>query len=518
MYPGQQPNRGYMDRPPPSIPVQRNHPRNAARYPPPMDSFDDDSFDSDSDDGFAGHHQTLPPRPSPSGNWRRPSQPITSQRQGGYQPQVPIPPRNDHEDEYMPIDPVTSQERGNGLMFPPHQPPRTPVSNYPQHTPQDFHNPPQNSFPGQRRPPTLPPQSPRRLFQGGFDRPQGGFDRPQAGFDRPQAGFERPQGGFDRPPIPTPDPFNQSPQDTYEPPTRQPPPIPTSTNRSPKSSFVTNGNRSPGFSPNSSLKDDLKEAISRNNSATSRSHTPFRDGSRDSTSSGEHSDPQPLPPPAEIPKMRNNKFMMFQQPPINKDTIKSKVIPPFRTETSPVSGGVVSTSNLRPSEMGQSSLRPSTMSQSNIKPPTTPKPEQPNRPPKPSSGFNRTSNQFPPVLPKMNEPKPTEKSNNIKDQPWFRDVDRASATVSVERDGREGCFIVRPGRDCRKTPYSLTVYSNHKTYNLQIALRSESTYAIGTEKPNEQTFNNVVELISFFMKSSLKLAEGEGNVTLRGPP
>uniref|UniRef100_F6S7G7 SH2 domain-containing protein n=2 Tax=Ciona intestinalis TaxID=7719 RepID=F6S7G7_CIOIN len=145
--------------------------------------------------------------------------------------------------------------------------------------------------------------------------------------------------------------------------------------------------------------------------------------------------------------MRNNKFMMFQQPPINKDTIKSKVIPPFRTE-----------------------------------------------------------------------PKPTEKSNNIKDQPWFRDVDRASATVSVERDGREGCFIVRPGRDCRKTPYSLTVYSNHKTYNLQIALRSESTYAIGTEKPNEQTFNNVVELISFFMKSSLKLAEGEGNVTLRGPP
>uniref|UniRef100_H2YN11 Uncharacterized protein n=1 Tax=Ciona savignyi TaxID=51511 RepID=H2YN11_CIOSA len=197
--------------------------------------------------------------------------------------QPAIPPREE-ENTYLPIDQPTSiGERGRGMMPPNTRPPVQP--------------PFPNRYP-------VNPRSPHD--RPNFDRPQHErfpFDRPP--MDRPP--MDRPS--TDRPAMPVPPPFIQPEEpDTYEPvnaPTRPPPAIPQlpPTNfgtRSPGSSF--NSNRSIGFSPPVSFKE----------SGMSQNHSPYRNGSRDSTSSGEHSDP-PQPSPG-IPKTQVPKHHGFQLP------------------------------------------------------------------------------------------------------------------------------------------------------------------------------------------------------------
>ncbi|XP_021948290.1 SH2 domain-containing protein 6 [Folsomia candida] len=117
--------------------------------------------------------------------------------------------------------------------------------------------------------------------------------------------------------------------------------------------------------------------------------------------------------------------------------------------------------------------------------------------------------------------------NQIKDAlqkyPWFYRVDRSRAELILENYTTDGAFLVR---ECHHgggpmVPFTLTIRFNGRLFHIQIRLRSDSRFALGTLKLNEMHFESVAEMIDTYKKTHLQLhSNGKffGETKLTQPP
>lgn len=90
-------------------------------------------------------------------------------------------------------------------------------------------------------------------------------------------------------------------------------------------------------------------------------------------------------------------------------------------------------------------------------------------------------------------------------------------------DTTDGAFLVR---ECHHgggpmVPFTLTIRFNGRLFHIQIRLRSDSRFALGTLKLNEMHFESVAEMIDTYKKTHLQLhSNGKffGETKLTQPP
>ncbi|XP_061171503.1 uncharacterized protein LOC133181009 isoform X3 [Saccostrea echinata] len=102
--------------------------------------------------------------------------------------------------------------------------------------------------------------------------------------------------------------------------------------------------------------------------------------------------------------------------------------------------------------------------------------------------------------------------DDISQQDWYQNVNRAEADEVLKNFGKNGTFLIRPSTKAGQ-PYTLQIYNDGKVYNLPIRQRSDSTFALGREKRAEETFKTVLDLVDFFRKHTLILAAGGSGQT-----
>jgi len=106
--------------------------------------------------------------------------------------------------------------------------------------------------------------------------------------------------------------------------------------------------------------------------------------------------------------------------------------------------------------------------------------------------------------------------------PWFYRVDRSKAELILENYTADGSFLVR---ECHhggpNVPFTLTIRFNRRLFHIQIRLRPDARFALGTLKANEMHFSHVSEMIDTYKKSHLQLhSNGKffGETKLTYPP
>ncbi|KAJ4427952.1 hypothetical protein ANN_23965 [Periplaneta americana] len=95
---------------------------------------------------------------------------------------------------------------------------------------------------------------------------------------------------------------------------------------------------------------------------------------------------------------------------------------------------------------------------------------------------------------------------SLTQQPWYHNVDRSQGEVLL-RNGEDGSFLVRPSARSQNA-LTLMLWFNKRLYNINIRHRNDGRYALGTEKPNEQSFNSVEELVQNYQSEKLVLYSG----------
>lgn len=83
----------------------------------------------------------------------------------------------------------------------------------------------------------------------------------------------------------------------------------------------------------------------------------------------------------------------------------------------------------------------------------------------------------------------------------------------------DGSFLVR--ESSTNVPFTLTIRFNGRLFHIQIRLRPDSRFALGTPKVNEMHFENVSEMIDTYKKTHLQLhSNGKffGQTKLTQPP
>jgi len=106
--------------------------------------------------------------------------------------------------------------------------------------------------------------------------------------------------------------------------------------------------------------------------------------------------------------------------------------------------------------------------------------------------------------------------------PWFYRVDRSKAELILENYTTDGSFLVR---ECHhggpNVPFTLTIRFNRRLFHIQIRLRPDARFALGTLKANEMHFGAVAEMIDTYKKTHLQLhSNGKffGETKLTYPP
>lgn len=94
---------------------------------------------------------------------------------------------------------------------------------------------------------------------------------------------------------------------------------------------------------------------------------------------------------------------------------------------------------------------------------------------------------------------------------WFHNVEREDVDALLNDLGN-GAYLVRVSRrGGDNNPYTLSIYYQGRLFHLNIRRRSDSTYALGTEKSLEKTFGSILELIEYHQHDPIIL-------TSRGRP
>ncbi|CAN7990369.1 unnamed protein product [Ixodes hexagonus] len=104
-----------------------------------------------------------------------------------------------------------------------------------------------------------------------------------------------------------------------------------------------------------------------------------------------------------------------------------------------------------------------------------------------------------------------EQQNTLEGYHWFHNIEREDVD-SYLNDLGNGAYLVRVSRrGGDNNPYTLSIYYQDRLFHLNIRRRSDSTYALGTEKPLEKSFPSILELIEYHQQEPIIL-------TSRGRP
>ncbi|PSN34741.1 hypothetical protein C0J52_23122 [Blattella germanica] len=104
-------------------------------------------------------------------------------------------------------------------------------------------------------------------------------------------------------------------------------------------------------------------------------------------------------------------------------------------------------------------------------------------------------------------------------QPWYHEVDRKQS-VELLKNGEDGSFLVRPSSQSQNA-LTLTLWYNGRIYNINVRHRTDGRYALGTEKPKEQSFTSIEELVYNYQSEKLVLYSGgekTGRALLKSSP
>lgn len=123
------------------------------------------------------------------------------------------------------------------------------------------------------------------------------------------------------------------------------------------------------------------------------------------------------------------------------------------------------------------------------------------------STSSTSSNEGPPVvlrrhLNKQNHP--------LSLHPWYHgNLDRYQAEIKVKNVGQDGAFLVREstsgGTECQ---HKLTIYCNNFIRHLLIRLRNDGSYALGSYKDDELTFDSIASLVEYHKQHVITFAAG----------
>ena len=102
---------------------------------------------------------------------------------------------------------------------------------------------------------------------------------------------------------------------------------------------------------------------------------------------------------------------------------------------------------------------------------------------------------------------------NLAKYPWFQDISREEAENSVSLGAKNGTYLVRRSKNGgSQAPFTLTLYFQGSTYNLNIRHLPDNKFILGKKKSNEMVFGSLKELIEKHKKLHLKLIDKHGNM------
>ncbi|XP_034254768.1 B-cell linker protein-like [Thrips palmi] len=108
---------------------------------------------------------------------------------------------------------------------------------------------------------------------------------------------------------------------------------------------------------------------------------------------------------------------------------------------------------------------------------------------------------------------------NLDHQPWFHNVDRKQAEELI-KNGVDGYFLIRPSSQSQN-PLTLTLWYNQRVYNISVRQRKDGRIALGFEKPDEQSFSSIEEMVINYQSENLLLFsrnERTGRTVLKKSP
>ncbi|XP_044593740.1 uncharacterized protein LOC123271461 isoform X2 [Cotesia glomerata] len=91
---------------------------------------------------------------------------------------------------------------------------------------------------------------------------------------------------------------------------------------------------------------------------------------------------------------------------------------------------------------------------------------------------------------------------------WFHNVTREQAIALIKERARNGYFLLRPSTSDLNNPLVLVLWFKDRVYNVPVRKRTDSRYALGSLKADEQTFATVEEIVKFYSKDELVLYSG----------
>lgn len=109
--------------------------------------------------------------------------------------------------------------------------------------------------------------------------------------------------------------------------------------------------------------------------------------------------------------------------------------------------------------------------------------------------------------------------SSLDHQPWFHNVDRKQAEELI-KNGVDGYFLIRPSSQSQN-PLTLTLWYNQRVYNISVRQRKDGRIALGFEKPDEQSFSSIEEMVTNYQSENLLLFsrnERTGRTVLKNSP
>ncbi|XP_057340680.1 lymphocyte cytosolic protein 2-like [Microplitis mediator] len=91
---------------------------------------------------------------------------------------------------------------------------------------------------------------------------------------------------------------------------------------------------------------------------------------------------------------------------------------------------------------------------------------------------------------------------------WFHNVTRDQAISLIKDRAHNGYFLLRPSTSDLNNPLVLVLWFRDRVYNVPVRKRTDSRFALGSLKADEQTFTNVEDIIKFYSKEELVLYSG----------
>ncbi|XP_011499375.1 PREDICTED: uncharacterized protein LOC105363369 [Ceratosolen solmsi marchali] len=109
-------------------------------------------------------------------------------------------------------------------------------------------------------------------------------------------------------------------------------------------------------------------------------------------------------------------------------------------------------------------------------------------------------------------PPPPDKQSYY-ERPWFHNLTREQANLLIEEqctygNSSDGYFLMRPSTSNPNNPLTLVLWCKDRVYNVPVRRRPDNRYALGSSKPNEQSFASIDEIIPFYKRENLVLYTG----------